>query len=440
MQYVALALAALYALLVILALLWNCAEWLLFRFVRAERGEEYIGDLEHPQAIITLVHGTWSKSAQWTKPSSNLCQAILGTLPANLLIFRFGWSGRNSIYARSNAAAALEHKLEELVSRYPAAKHFVIGHSHGGSVALSSLNSTLADKICGMICLATPVLMGQPRKYDPFTKYVLFFVPSVLLVFFAVIIVNLVGLADSDAGVPLGVLGAIALGLFAPKLITKWVSTLKFVANVLPEKKIIFIRAAADEASAVLDTAHFFSWVLDKLWTSPTRVLWNAHRRVEGWRNLLIQHWKAALLIVGAATIIIALCAWQGEGTYSNILVLVSVGIVAIMFALWARGNFFTWLVVAVFASILMIPMCLVLAALGLVIGPEMAVAAALMEITVEPTPAGTWTLVQLGFDPLRKGRSGLAHSSVYEDARAIRIVCEWLRMRYAQASFGDAE
>jgi hypothetical protein len=82
---------------------------------------------------------------------------------------------------------------------------------------------------------------------------------------------------------------------------------------------------------------------------------------------------------------------------------------------------------------VLMIPMCVVLAALGLVIGPEMAIAAAMMEITAEPTPPGTWTLVQLGVDPLRNEGSGLAHSSIYEDARAIGIVCEWLRMRHTQ-------
>ena len=84
--------------------------------------------------VITLVHGTWATDAPWTHPQSKLSQALMQNLgPA--LILPFAWSGKNSLQARKRAAEDLKRHLMVQFENHRDADHFVIGHSHGGSVA-----------------------------------------------------------------------------------------------------------------------------------------------------------------------------------------------------------------------------------------------------------------------------------------------------------------
>jgi alpha-beta hydrolase superfamily lysophospholipase len=66
---------------------------------------------------------------------------------------------KNRQGARLKAADQLAAQLERQTSENPDAAHFVVGHSHGGSVALySMLKSGIAEKIDGVICLSTPFI------------------------------------------------------------------------------------------------------------------------------------------------------------------------------------------------------------------------------------------------------------------------------------------
>jgi len=82
--------------------------------------------------VITLVHGTWADTnAKWIQRDSMLCRQLYAEF-AQVEIHAFPWSGKNSVGARKTAAEDLRRHLECI----PQADHFVIGHSHGGSVAL----------------------------------------------------------------------------------------------------------------------------------------------------------------------------------------------------------------------------------------------------------------------------------------------------------------
>src|SRR4051794_18426011 len=130
-------------------------------------------DISKPDLIITLVHGTWprglplvpkwpDKRPLWFEEGSGFrsnLEFILSGEGLRFLIRSHEWSGANSVYARSNAAQRLGETLKSAVNEYPAATQAVIGHSHGGNVALLSLNG-LPDNHgeIHLITLATPFL------------------------------------------------------------------------------------------------------------------------------------------------------------------------------------------------------------------------------------------------------------------------------------------
>lgn len=135
---------------------------------------EYNGDVNTPDVVITLIHGTWARSAAWTLPSSPLSLALRKKLDSKrVLFFRFGWSGKNSIKGRTSAGVVLNQNLKEIFARYPGAKHFLIAHSHGGSVALNCLDHEIATVVDGIICLGTPVFVTKPRVYTKMSQLII---------------------------------------------------------------------------------------------------------------------------------------------------------------------------------------------------------------------------------------------------------------------------
>jgi pimeloyl-ACP methyl ester carboxylesterase len=131
--------------------------------------------------IVHLVHGTWpfgpfgrlfgAKKA-WLEDGSPFRKAVESLTDRPLEFRPFQWSGRNSVMARLNASEKLAHDLEELQKDQPSARHVIIAHSHGGTVAAMALQArpTWDDRqplpeIKALICLATPFTYVS-RSYD----------------------------------------------------------------------------------------------------------------------------------------------------------------------------------------------------------------------------------------------------------------------------------
>jgi pimeloyl-ACP methyl ester carboxylesterase len=80
----------------------------------------------------------------------------------------FRWSGRNSDRDRASAGKALVRETSELRAEYPEAEVVVVGHSHGGNVALKAYGEVggpaSIDKI---ICLGTPFFHFAARALKP---------------------------------------------------------------------------------------------------------------------------------------------------------------------------------------------------------------------------------------------------------------------------------
>jgi hypothetical protein len=100
-------------------------------------------------------------------------------LPGTTLFSRFCWTGSNSHTARLRAGEDLKKHLRGLTDKFRNARHFVVGHSHGGNVMLYAMkDEALANRVTGLVTLATPFISVRERKLHPL---VLFSVWTVLL-------------------------------------------------------------------------------------------------------------------------------------------------------------------------------------------------------------------------------------------------------------------
>ena len=121
---------------------------------------------EPAQMLITLLHGTWARGAQWSHQENGALREYLrGRFGSNVLFFAPEWSGRNTVSARARGAVVLQEHVLKVATEYPRGQHFVIGHSHGGNVALYALRDpAVAEHVSGIISLATPFLHARRRR------------------------------------------------------------------------------------------------------------------------------------------------------------------------------------------------------------------------------------------------------------------------------------
>ena len=136
-----------------------------------------------PDYVLTLVHGTWADTSGWVSPGSALRRHLEERLPG--VVFReFPWSGANTHEARLEAGARLGRFIREGQALHPAARHFIVAHSHGGNVALYAMRDPAArDAVDGIVTLATPFFFTRRRRvrrHIPFFTSLLLAAPAVL--------------------------------------------------------------------------------------------------------------------------------------------------------------------------------------------------------------------------------------------------------------------
>jgi len=107
-------------------------------------------------STIFLVHGTRARGAPWSRPGSPLANAIATAYP-QVRIISFDWSGDNSHAARVAAGRHLASRIRRVAAEMPGSRIVIIGHSHGGNVALYALRDrSVAALISDVIFLGTP--------------------------------------------------------------------------------------------------------------------------------------------------------------------------------------------------------------------------------------------------------------------------------------------
>src|SRR5580704_10134742 len=119
---------------------------------------------------VILVHGTWGRGilvptdepwvgTYWFNEGSQFRNNLEGKLKERGVVPQIEfipWSGSNSILARSRVADTLRAHLD---SSSPNVPQVVIGHSHGGNIALRAVKDSGASRTrVHIVTLATPFL------------------------------------------------------------------------------------------------------------------------------------------------------------------------------------------------------------------------------------------------------------------------------------------
>ena len=128
--------------------------------------------------FITLVHGTWARRAKWIQPDSALARYLSDNVagPVHVTTPPFTWSGSNRLSARLKAAENLRRHLLDQVRDHPNDAHYVIGHSHGGSVAAYAIQDCEDLRVrVRLICLSTPFLQLELNALSGSTALSFFF-------------------------------------------------------------------------------------------------------------------------------------------------------------------------------------------------------------------------------------------------------------------------
>jgi Serine aminopeptidase, S33 len=431
----ALIVAGAYAGVLLAAIAWQTIAWAariavdLFSRESAHGADFPIA----PHVVVTLVHGTWARRADWTTESSPLCRAIRKAMHGPVRFEQFLWSGRNTVTSRSKAVEHLISHLAALQERWPHARHFVIGHSHGGNIALQAMRDKAVEaRIAGVVCLSTPFLWASPRNLGRVGRIALWWFPVVVALFCLVPAVELLPVAFQSAASVLTLIIALGLGFVFSPAVTKFARVVAgaFHYPDVPSGKVLIVRSFGDEASAALGAAHMISWLAELIWSAASRFIEGLLSTVEMWRSALVRRWR---LIVPACAVLVALAvvslATAERGSWLDVSGMLAAATLALLLAILVRGGYVAAFLGAMLIAVLAAPSFLVILALGIAAGPELLIAALLFRVTAESTPpGGAWSVWQVPKDPSNTDHGAvLMHSATYDDEESLAIVSQWL-------------
>jgi hypothetical protein len=349
---------------------------------------------------------------------------------------QFLWSGWNAVTARRRGVERLISHLAALQARWPHARHFVIGHSHGGNIAFQAMrDEAVESRTAGVVCLSTPFLCAAPRNLGPVGPIAIWWFPVVVALFCLAPAVELLPAEFESAAGGVALILALGAGFFISPWITRFAGTvtesLRY-PSVAPHK-VLIVRAFGDEASAALGAAYMISWIADLIWATTSRFVGGLMIIVEAWRSALITRWRLlvplCVVLVGFAIFSLAKAE---RGSLLEVSGIVAGALIAIPLAIMVRGGLVAAVLGALLIAVLAAPSFLVIGALGIATGPELLIAALLFRVTAETAPAGgAWTVWQVPREPWNADPGAfLMHSATYDDEESLVIVSHRLAER----------
>lgn len=238
--------------------------------------------IERPDCIILLVHGTWALRSQWHRPDSPFIANLELELskvhgPKRIQYIRFLWGGGNALSDRRRAIQSIYRELTVSQQRYPGIPHFIVCHSHGGNVVLKSLMNEpeIEDKVSGVFFIATPFILNLPGvvlSSSEVTQILTRFSRTLSLIFAASLaaVINVPLTLQYEANNREWIVAGAAIMLIAAVLlagakVSSLVEETTIPANGVSRRlfrKMVFIRASGDEASAALGAAYILRFAI----------------------------------------------------------------------------------------------------------------------------------------------------------------------------------
>jgi Putative serine esterase (DUF676) len=403
--------------------------------------------------IITLVHGTWSQTSEWTREGSRLRTAFNAARKDRIIFRTFVWSGRNSFAARETAAEDLRAFLREGFQLFPDAAHSVIAHSHGGNIVLKALeDGSIRERVINVICLSTPFITVAPRNFGSsigFNTNVFHWGLAVLAAIWVVWKIAFLRTFCAYSFLPttsnfirmafllmFGVLALIAYGLiyYPANQWRTYVGKFTNMQTIRPvsDLKLLVIRPPADEATGALTATQFFAWLATRSWQVVALI--------QTWLRSLLDKWSAwskrhrvwsYLLALG----ITALSLWRDRRDF-----------VANLHPKWVEGPivfagtafmirlvyvpiiiYFFLIVSTLILALLILPLIVVLSLAVTPFSPLDTFLMGPLQIAAEAAPVGRCEILQLP----STGAAGFMHSSTYENPLAIKECFAWILLEH---------
>jgi len=435
---------------------------------------------------VTLIHGTYARGAGWTKPEgSKLCGYLKTQFGEDVQFDRFEWEAPNSHEARSEASRKLldEYKIGKRLFQRKDTPHFVIAHSHGGSVLAYALRDDpgFAEALAGIAFLSTPFIQARERLTARWVlkllPWVVAFLVSMIVIFLWLIVFTELGYSGplTTAGGLILVLVLCGMALLSFSVahavidlpetgLPDWLKSrvqptvsqldLSDLKKMRLNEKTLILRANADEASSSLAAAHIVARLLGEI---PARIArlpstvggffmskWEAMLRMQKEKPTLQFKVACGALLLGALFLftVIPAVKWLGGSEHfeANWPVLSYIDALAsvILFQGLYMGALWSFLAIA-FISVSLASLATPMIALlfRVAYGRWLLLSALFIELSVETTPPGEWRVNQLDlYDELApqdfKDAFALTHSMSYDDPRAHKIIADWIRERLA--------
>jgi hypothetical protein len=411
---------------------------------------------DHASVIVTCVHGTWARGARWPDLEQSVADALDGSGPIAFQYFE--WSGRNSVHARTRAAADLRHALLQQIARTPHARHVLVAHSHGAALVLRALSpgpnhdGDVRSALAGIVLLSPPLvaceMVDEPTASANKLLLAAFSLVPLLLVASNYLARWLAApaaagpfLAGAAAGPyvshhaigpfiqMIGVLvtSAIWLLLFRPEATRRRAETL---ARQLAVPRFDFpglvIRASRDEATFALASASTFARMARRVWRRVLRVrpLFLAQddqrlRDAQGWPALARALFEVLILVPMSISLVTFAQGAAADGRWFTVAATVPWAIMWITALIAIVGGSLLLLLVLPVFSILLWPF-----------GIFPTVAAALLNVSVTPAPSSAWQVIEVD----KRGAFGWNHS-VHQQRDTLTCIHGYVRDALARAS-----
>lgn len=392
-----------------------------------------------PDIVVTLVHGTWAHHSKWIRNDSAFSQVLRSQLsPTVAITNEFRWSGKNSVSARHKAGEELKVHMKRLISKWPNSRHFIVGHSHGGTVAFKALNDkNLNSRIDGIVTLSTPFILHQRRAQNIFLYSSLRIAPLVLFWLVLPLLLSVTLFNGSDVAGWLSIVG-LAFGVlafvFGPKYYEKMATLLaeRLLIPQVANDKALILRGTMDEALLSLNAAQAISFGINAIYSFPAHILSQAIKRISIWERQLRRHknfWDIFLL--GTWLISLGFAAFHGSHSDLAIYVFATITTVCILYmSVISHGGFGTVVLGGLLLGVGTVPLLVVLSVLVLPLGYELALASVLLQVSAEPTPSGKWTVWHWHPSVSLSPHDRLSHSALYDNMSALSEISRFMLAR----------
>lgn len=379
----------------------------------------------NPRHVVILIHGTWAQDATWCQYGSGCRQSLMRVLGKNTLFSVFEWSAKNSADQRLSSAEALSSHIQDLRSKFPAARLHVIAHSHGGNIAFyAARNARIAANIDSLACLATPFLHAMARRLGHSLGSKLEYLISIAVLATVTLIwswiwpqsvASAMRIAKSSYALLILIPAMIVVALGVRKLLlpawrAAYTSSRAFGRRLQLPTSVSFptliVRGAGDEAAGILGAAQLINAGLLRLVrilvsAVPGDVPFGEHsQRVDRSHRARRKPLSVRIgigVFVAGWVVLVLVFGLPGAGAVLSVFSPTSIAI--IMVGCWMIGLLLmvaSEVVQFLAAPVVLLLIFLMAVTLFIPFGWRIALSTVGLNISAEPTPPGTWTVVQL--------------------------------------------